>query len=76
MMETQAVRYRAQAADTPAGPTYGIEAVALGDGAEAVLHTYEDVFDSPQEAAAFAALLNENCVELCHLLEILEDRLG
>ena len=45
-------------------------------GAETVLHAYDDVFDSPQEAAAFATQLNENCVELCHLVEILEDLLG
>lgn len=75
-MNTQSVRYRAQTSQTPSGPAYGVEAVAQSDGEEAVLHTYEDVFDSPQEAAAFAALLNQNCVELCHLIDLLEDHLG
>ena len=75
-MKTDAVRYRANATQTAAGQTYGVEAVLCEGGAETVLHTYDDVFDSPQEAAAFAALLNDNCVELCHLVDLLEDQLG
>ena len=75
-MEPQAILYRASTAQTAAGRTFGVEAVLCEGGAETVLHAYDDVFDSPQEAAAFAALLNENCVELCHLIDLLEDHLG
>ena len=75
-MEPQAVLYRANTTQTAAGPAYGVEAVLCANGGETVLHAYDDVFDSPQEAAAFAALLNENCVELCHLIDLLEDHLG
>ncbi|MBQ6267328.1 MAG: hypothetical protein IJK64_06105 [Clostridia bacterium] len=75
-MESQPVLYRANTMQSETGPRYGVEAVLCEGGAETVLHAYDDVFDSPQEAAAFATQLNENCVELCHLVEILEDLLG